>query len=289
VKGHGALPYLGLLCNALVWGVSWWPMRELGHLGLHAVWATVLIFAMSTVLVTLWHPGAWRALLSRPELWLLALASGGTNAAFNWAVSVGDVVRVVLLFYLMPVWAVPLAWWLLGERITLLALARVALAMAGAFLVLMPAKAGWPTISGLPDVLGLLGGLGFALTNVLLRRLAAETSSARALAMFAGGTFWPLLLGLVLMSMGLIGPLPAVQAPWLIGALITGLLFLGSNLALQFGAARLSVHTTSVVMLTEIVFATVSSIWWGTATLTPVVLAGGALIMLSALWTALTS
>jgi drug/metabolite transporter (DMT)-like permease len=98
-----------------------------------------------------------------------------------------------------------------------------------------------------------------------------------------------LLLGLVLMSMGLIGPLPAVQAPWLIGALITGLLFLGSNLALQFGAARLSVHTTSVVMLTEIVFATVSSIWWGTATLTPVVLAGGALIMLSALWTALTS
>lgn len=282
-----SLPYLGLLCNAFVWGVSWWPMRELGHMGLHAIWATVLIFTMSTVLVTVWHPGAWRALLRHPLLWLLALAA--TNAAFNWAVSIGDVVRVVLLFYLMPVWAVPLAWWFLGERITLLALARVALAMAGALLVLMPEDGRLPTLSGLADVLGLLGGLGFALTNVLLRRLADETASARALAMFAGGAFWPLLLGLVLMQMGLIGSMPAPAVGWLVAAVITGLLFLGSNLALQYGAARLSVHTTSVVMLTEIVFATVSSIWWGTATLTPMVLAGGALIMLSALWTAMTS
>ena len=30
--------------------------------------------------------------------------------AFNWAVTVGDVVRVVLLFYLMPAWSVLLAW-----------------------------------------------------------------------------------------------------------------------------------------------------------------------------------
>jgi drug/metabolite transporter (DMT)-like permease len=255
----------------------------------HPLWATVIIFALSTVMVTLWHPGAWRALLRHPELWVLALASGATNAAFNWAVSVGDVVRVVLLFYLMPVWAVPLAWWLLGERITPLALGRVLLAMAGALLVLMPGAQGWPTLSGLADVLGLLGGLGFALTNVMLRRLANEQSSARALAMFAGGTFWPLLAALGLWQFAVIGPPPAPQAAWMLGAALTGLAFLGSNLALQYGAARLSVHTTSVVMLTEIVFATVSSIWWGSAVITPLVLAGGALIMLSALWTALTS
>ena len=37
------------------------------------------------------------------------LAAGTTNATFNWAVTLGDVVRVVLLFYLMPLWAVLLA------------------------------------------------------------------------------------------------------------------------------------------------------------------------------------
>ncbi len=289
MKGQGALPYLGLLCNAFVWGVSWWPMRELGLMGLHAVWATVMVFVMSTLLVTIWHPGAWRALLRNPELWLLALAAGGTNAAFNWAVSIGDVVRVVLLFYLMPVWAVPLAWLLLGERVTWLAVARISLAMAGAFLVLMPAGKGWPTLGGLPDVLGLLGGFGFALTNVMLRRLAGETSSARALAMFAGGAIWPGVLGLVLLSIGMIGPWPAPAAGWIVITLITGLAFLGSNLALQYGASRLNVHTTSVVMLTEIVFASVSSVWWGHAVLTPMILAGAGLILLSALWTSLTS
>jgi drug/metabolite transporter (DMT)-like permease len=289
VIGANAWPYLGLLCNALVWGVSWWPMRQLGEMGLHPLWATVIIFALSTVMVTLWHPGAWRALLRHPELWVLALASGATNAAFNWAVSVGDVVRVVLLFYLMPVWAVPLAWWLLGERITPLALGRVLLAMAGAFLVLMPGTQGWPTLSGLADVLGLLGGLGFALTNVMLRRLANEQSSARALAMFAGGTFWPLLAALGLWQFAVIGPPPEPHWGWMLGAALTGLAFLGSNLALQYGASKLSVHTTSVVMLTEIVFATVSSIWWGSAVITPLILLGGGLIMLSALWTALTS
>ena len=41
-----------------------------------------------------------------------------TNVGFNWAVTMGDVVRVVLLFYLMPLWAVLLAWPLLGERPT---------------------------------------------------------------------------------------------------------------------------------------------------------------------------
>jgi hypothetical protein len=51
-------------------------------------------------------------------LWVLVLAAGTTNATFNWAVTIGDVVRVVLLFYLMPLWAVLLARLLLKERLT---------------------------------------------------------------------------------------------------------------------------------------------------------------------------
>jgi EamA domain-containing membrane protein RarD len=62
------------------------------------------------------RPGAWRELLRTPALWVLVLAAGTTNATFNWAVTIGDVVRVVLLFYLMPLWAVLLARALLGER-----------------------------------------------------------------------------------------------------------------------------------------------------------------------------
>jgi drug/metabolite transporter (DMT)-like permease len=75
-------------------------------------------------------------LWSHPLLWLLLASSGLTNVGFNWAVTVGDVVRVVLLFYLMPAWSVLLAWPLLGEKPTAASLLRLVLALAGVVMVL---------------------------------------------------------------------------------------------------------------------------------------------------------
>lgn len=277
------MPYLGLLFNALVWGLSWWPLRHLQAQGLHPLWATLLFFLLGGVLIGVTRPQAWATVWRTPALWVLALASGATNAAFNWGVSTGEVVRVVLLFYLMPLWAVGLAWWLLGERITRMALVRVSLALCGALLVLRPAEGGWPAFHGLADWLGLLGGMGFAITNVMLRRQAAQPASARALAMFLGGITLPAALGAVLASQALIPHWPPLQAAWLVPALTLGALFFAGNMALQYGASRLPVHITSVVMLTEVVVAASSAIWLGGEVLRPTILAGGALIMAAAL------
>src|SRR5690349_2584438 len=98
----GVLPALALVLNAFVWGVSWWPFRELQARGLHPLWATALVYAVSLTLLLLFRPHAWRGFRSMPVLWLLVAAAGMTNVGFNWAVATGDVVRVVLLFYLMP-------------------------------------------------------------------------------------------------------------------------------------------------------------------------------------------
>lgn len=277
------MPYLGLLCNAFVWGLSWWPLRHLSAQGLHPLWATLLFFLLGGTLIGLARPQAWATVWRTPALWVLALASGATNAAFNWGVSTGEVVRVVLLFYLMPLWAVGLAAWLLDERITRASLLRVGLALGGALLVLRPDEGGWPAFSGLPDWLGLLGGMGFALTNVMLRRQATQAPSARALAMFLGGIALPALLGTLLSARGVIPAWPPLQMAWLLPALALGGLFFAGNLALQYGASRLPVHITSVVMLTEVVFAAGSAVWLGGEVLRPPVLAGGALIMLAAL------
>lgn len=277
------MPYLGLICNAMVWGLSWWPLRHLQAWGLHPLWATTIFFCLGVILVSAWQPGAWRVLRRTPGLWLLAIAAGGTNAAFNWAVSVGEVVRVVLLFYLMPIWAVLLARLVLHEPISRGAVLRIVLALMGALLVLKPAGAPWPTIEGLPDVLALAGGFGFALNNVLLRQQAHEDSSARALAMFVGGMLLPGMLAWSLAHTGLISAWPQWDLRWVLGALALGLAVFGANLALQYGAARVPVHISSVVMLTEIVFASASAVWLAGEVLTPAIWAGGALILLAAL------
>ena len=69
------MPYLGLLFNALVWGVSWWPLRQLQNLGLHPVWATMCFFAIGVLILLATRPQALRLVLQQPMLWALAMAA----------------------------------------------------------------------------------------------------------------------------------------------------------------------------------------------------------------------
>jgi drug/metabolite transporter (DMT)-like permease len=256
----------------------------------------VIIYTLAVVGISLWRPRSWLDLARAPALWVVLLASGTTNATFNWAVTIGDVVRVVLLFYLMPLWAVLLARALLGEPLTPLALVRVVIALAGAAIVLSPAQAagidgsaglgpggGLPLPRSLAEWLGVVGGFCFALNNVMLKREADRPEAARALAMFAGGAVVSAVVALGLGSQGSVPWPPAPAAGWIAGTALLALFFVASNLALQFGASRLPAHVTAVVMVTEVLFASVSAVLLGAATLSAPLLVGGALIVGAAL------
>lgn len=280
------LPVAALLFNAFVWGVSWWPFRHLQAAGLHPLWATALMYLLALACLLVLLPGAWRQVPRYPGLWLLAVSAGLTNVCFNWAVTVGDVVRVVLLFYLMPAWSVLLAWRFLGEVPTPLALLRLLLAFGGVVLVVLPP--GMPLTQlaqGLSpvDLLAVAGGFAFALTNVTLRRLHQVPEQARMLAMFGGGALMAALVAVLGMAVGIVTPVPPVATGWVLVALGLTLAFLLGNYALQYGAARLAAGTTALVMLTEVVFASTSSWLLDAAALQLRTLAGGACIMLAAL------
>ena len=277
---------VALVTNALVWGVSWWPFRQLQGHGLHPLWSTALLYLLIFVLMLVLRPSSWRGIANHPVLWALVLAAGLTNVGFNWAVTVGDVVRVVLLFYLMPAWSVLVAWLLLGEKPTPASLLRLALAMAGVLIVLKTPEVAWPVPQSLPDWLALMGGLCFAVTNVLLRKAANTPPESRMLAMFGGGAALASAAALVGMGQQIV-PAPALAlagVPMLIGLCIA---FLISNVALQYGAARLAASTTALVMLTEIVFASGSAALLDAAEFPPRLLVGGSLIVLAALLAAL--
>jgi drug/metabolite transporter (DMT)-like permease len=273
-------PVLGLLFNALVFGLCWWPLREMQSRGLHPLWATALMYGLAFVAIALFKPHAWRGWMQQPALWWLFIASGLTNFGFNWAVTLGDVVRVVLLFYTMPAWSVLFAWWLLGERPSRQGLLRLLLALAGVALVLKTPDMDWPWPSSLLDYLALLGGASFALNNVMLRKLAHVPESARMSAMFGGGM---LITAAAASAGGPLGMVPVpIDATWWPYALGLAVCLLASNLSLQYGAARLPASTTALVMLSEIVFATLSSVALGASELTDRKLLGGALIVLAA-------
>jgi drug/metabolite transporter (DMT)-like permease len=287
------LAVLALTFNALVFGLSWWPLRQLDILDLHPLWATAGVFLLATLVLTLVQPVGWLSFKQYPSLGWLMLASGLTNVGFNWAVTTGDVVRVVLLFYLMPTWSLLLAWWLLGERPTRGALARLSLALVGVVLVLKTPDSPWPLPQDLPDLLALLSGFTFALTNIWLLRLQHTPASGRMLAMFGGGAVMAVCCAVLATLSGVITPtltlpVPSAEllarvlawAPWALGLSAA---FLLSNFALQYGAARLSAHTTAMVMMSEVVFASVSSVALGASALTWRIALGGGMIVAAAL------
>jgi len=281
------LPALALVFNAFVWGVSWFPFRQIEAHGLHPVWATALIYAVITLAMGWLRRHAWQPFATWPGLALLGLAAGFTNVGFNWAVTQGDVVRVVLLFYLMPLWSVLLAWVFLGERPSPSALVRMALALAGVAVVLKTPQTDWPVPASLPDWLGVAAGFSFALANILLRRLRPAPGESRALAMFAGCALVAGLTAAAGTALGAIAPPPlqlSAAAGWAGWAALLGAGFIFANVCLQYGAARLAASATAVIMLSEVLFASVSSVALGAATLDARIWAGGALIVLAALW-----
>jgi drug/metabolite transporter (DMT)-like permease len=173
----------------------------------------------------------------------------------------------------MPAWSVLVAWWLLGEKPTAMALLRLVLALAGLFIVLKTPETPWPMPESLADGLALMGGLTFAITNALLLKLKDTPSSSRTLAMFGGGAVMATLAAFAGLATGVV----------VIGAALLGVSFLLGNLALQYGAARLAAHTTALVMLSEVLFASVSSVLLGASSWDSRTLIGGALILLAAL------
>lgn len=275
-----------LVFNALVWGVSWWPLRQLQGHGLHPLWTTALVYLLVTAGLLAVHFKAWRGFVAYPQLWLLAVAAGFTNVGFNWAVTVGDVVRVVLLFYMMPAWSVLVAWALLGEKPSPASLLRLLLAMAGVLIVLKTSDSAWPVPQGGADWLALMGGFSFAVTNALLRKYGEAPSGSRMLAMFGGGGLMAAAAALVGLQQQLV-PGPSLQAAGIPVALALGLAFMASNAALQYGAARLAASTTAIVMLTEILFASLSAAALGAAQFSPRIVLGGSLIVLAAVLAAM--
>ncbi len=287
-----ALPYVALMINALVWGASWWPLREIQQAGLHPLLASSAVYLIGCIVIFLFTPWVWREFKSHPALLCLALASGCTMVGFNWGVTIGDVIRVVLLFYLMPIWALLLAKPLLNEAITRSSVFRIVLAFAGAFLVLNPAGDwSFPVPAHPGEWLGLLGGFAFAINNILLRHQQARSEQARLFSMFVGGAFFPLLVAIGLMVFQPFASLSIALPTQFTGYGILVLLVFSAcltcaNYGLQYGASRLPANVTAVVMLSEVVFATVSAMVLNDDTVSLRAALGGLMIVVAAAFSA---
>src|SRR5215210_53509 len=98
-----------------VWGLLWIPLRVLDAGGLTGLWATFAFYAWPMVLVLPAMAWRWRQTLDGGlSLQLTGFASALGLVFYSVALLYTDVIQVMLLFYLTPVWSTLLARWFLG-------------------------------------------------------------------------------------------------------------------------------------------------------------------------------
>ncbi|MDH5649665.1 MAG: DMT family transporter [Gammaproteobacteria bacterium] len=272
-------PVIALLIGAAMWGVVWYPMRLLESEGLSGLWLTLIIY-FSALLATL--PFSYRSfpeLIGAPGTVVpLAIAAGWTNVAFVLAILDGNVMRVLLLFYLSPLWAVILGYVFLKERPSRLAWITIWVAIAGAALMLWHPELGIPWPHNKADWLAMTSGFAFAVSNVVVRKAQNVSLETKVTATW---------IGVLVLSFGLIilarQPMPVFTTSMMFGAVALGILgILVMTTLVQYGVTRMPVHRSAVILLFELVAGAISQQLLTSETMTVVEWTGGVLIVTAA-------
>lgn len=275
----------GLLIAATGWGLIWYPYRLLQEAGIAGGVSTFYTYAVTVavgLIIFARHLPQMKGMLSS-MLWL-GLAAGWTNLAYVLAIIDGEVMRIMLLFYLSPLWTLLLAHYWLGERTGPLGIAAIIVSLLGAFIMLWQPDTGLPLPQNEAEWLGLTAGMAFALTNVLTRRAKRLTLAAKSLGVWIGVTFVALVLTPVF-GQNFVAPQALNLAQWLTIVGI-GLGLMVTTVGVQYGVTHTPVTRASVIFLFELVVAAIAAYWLAGESMDMREWVGGALIVVASLFAA---
>ena len=251
------LPIFSLLFGAFVWGIIWYPYRLMAQAGVSGIYSSLFVFILTLAiaipyfLVTRKKIPIWSK-----DFWLLSIVAGYTNISYVLAVIDGEVVRVMLLFYLSPIWTIFLSHFMLNEDTQKRYYIAAFISLLGALIMFwqpnhfidLGLKSDWLAISS---------GIGFAMTNVMTRKNQHMTINQKALAIWIG-----VILVAIICIMFDKDTLPSLEffrpRDAMIAIAIALCLFF-STLFVQFGVTQIKAVEASSFFLFEIVVAAISS------------------------------
>jgi drug/metabolite transporter (DMT)-like permease len=281
-----AFAVFGLLFGAVCWGVIWYPYRLLAEAGISGVAASFYTYGLAMVLVGLYYAKYWRGIFKLPLsiIWL-SLVAGWTNLSYVLAVIDGEVMRVMLLFYLSPLWTLILAHFLLKEKTQMSGYIAIAMALVGAFIMLHdPALSSLPLPRNNAEWLGLSAGIGFSLTNVITRQSTHLTIRAKSFAIWVGVLLVALLL-MPFVNHAYVAPGVFSLSQWAL-LLIIAVALIAATLLVQNGVTQMTATRASVLFVFELVVAAVAAYFLANETMDSHEWIGGALIVAAAIFAA---
>ncbi len=283
------LAILGLLFGAVCWGVIWYPYRLLQEAGIFGVASSFYTYVVAVAVGAILFIRHWRGVFNQPKIvLLLAISAGWTNLSYVLAVIDGEVMRVMLLFYLSPLWTLILAHFWLKERIQLNGILTISISLLGAFIMLtnvFDGKGNWlPVPQNQAEWLAFSAGLAFAFTNVISRKSSQLSLATKSMAVWLGALVVAMLL-MPTQQTTMPAPSTLNLTTWSLILMVAAILIV-ATITVQYGVTRITATRASVIFLFELVVAAVASYYLANEVMEPHEWVGGLLIVIAALYAA---
>lgn len=310
-SNNNGLAVFGLLFGAMCWGIIWFPYRLMSEAGVSGIASSFYTYSIAILIAGIYFAKHWRGIFTVPKsIVCLCIVAGWTNIAYVLAVIDGEVMRVMLLFYLSPLWTLILAHYWLKERTNTRGVMVIAISLLGAFIMLYDftgshgsaQQNSWLNYLPIPkssaDWLALSAGIGFSLTNVITRKATYLTVRAKSFAVWFGVLAMALIFmvfvkvavmyGFAVDSLAINSfPEPSFfnLTHW-ITMLVIALLIIAATVFVQYGVTQITATRASVLFLFELVVAAVASYYLAHEVMTWNEWLGGSFIVAAAVFSA---
>lgn len=252
------LPALAVtLCGAM-WGLFWLPLHWISAQGVGGAWVALFFNAVTMLCALPWllKRDAWTGFSDQSVNGLLL---GTAFSLYTVSLVMTDVIHAILLFYLTPVWSTLAGWLLFRERLTGSRLLAMALGFAGLAAVL-GVKDGIPLPRNWGDVLALLSGMCWAAGTLRSFHHPTQRIAQPVFGFALGGLLASTVILMVAARLAL--PLAApgqllAMLPWIV---FWGLvIFVPPNFLVLWAAQRIDSARVGILLMTEVLFGTISA------------------------------
>jgi drug/metabolite transporter (DMT)-like permease len=255
------LPSLAVFFAAGLWGLYWWPLREVEAAGVSGLWSVMASYLVPLIAL-LPVPFIRRRQLAADfrHICLIGVFVGAGLALYACAFLYTSVMRTTLLFYLTPVWSTLLGIIFLAEKPGWQRWGAMAIGFAG-LCIMMLAGTGTEHSQGLNvgDLAALAASVMWAVGSVLVRRFDHIDS----LDILPAQYFFAALFACIVLSLaGQLSNAPTVAGwsaamPWLIGYFVV--VMLPSLYVCIRGAQLISPGRVGILMMSEVLVAGISA------------------------------
>lgn len=280
------LPVAALLVGAAIWGLLWYPFRILEQARVSGPVAISITYAIALLVGAVLFRKHLRLslVLVKPQLlFWIGLFAGWTNLAYVLGVVHGEIMRVMLLFYLAPLWTILFSRFLLNEVLTMHGYLVAAFSFGGALVMLWQPENGFSLPASYSDWMGLSAGFMFALSNVLSRKDQYHNVQVKSVAVWIGVT--SVAFAYSFYSSDRLAPHHISMDIWLV-LLAVGLVVFALSLIVQYGITHTSANRAIVIMLFELVAAAIGAYFLAGEAMALREWIGGAMIVSASLFSA---